>query len=167
MDQNIKRLFIKETNLKEKHESLDRAYRKRPKEYRNENAVDEMAICAAYLYGVEEQLFSLLSNMTQERRIDFINDLTELDFSNYEIELLLNSKSDDYLLQKYHIHKKSEHIQKIFKNNSIRFVKVLEQFVIKRQAYKKKPKDNLLEELVVLKSIIIKHLCVMEKLTQK
>nr|UPO71150.1 orf139 [Trichoplusia ni single nucleopolyhedrovirus] len=167
MDQNIKKLFIKETNLKEKQESLDKAYRKKPKEDRNENAVDEMTTCAAYLYGVEEQLYSLLSNMTQERRLDFINDLTELDFSNYEIEILLDSKSDDYLLKKFNVQKKSEHIQKIFKSNSNRFVRVLEQFVAKRQAYMKKPNDNLLEELVMLKSIIIKHLCIMEKLTQK
>ncbi|AAY84077.1 PKIP [Chrysodeixis chalcites nucleopolyhedrovirus] len=167
MDQNIKKLFIKETNLKEKHESLDKAYRKKPKEDRNESAIDEMTTCAAYLYGVEEQLFSLLSNVSQERRMDFINDLTELDFSNYEIELLLNTRSDEYLLKKFHVHKKSENIQKIFKSNSIRFVKVLEQFVVKRRAYKKKPKDTLLEELVILKSIIIKHLCIMEKLTQK
>jgi hypothetical protein len=132
----------------------------------DENTKNELIIMVADQFGIEEQLYSLRHNQTDDRRKEFINNLKELDFSNYEIEEMLNADVDCNLLsKKYKTTTKPESIQTAFANNSKKFVKILKQFVDKRNVYRKSENANLLQELVLLKSNLIKHLCTMEKLS--
>lgn len=132
----------------------------------DENTKNELIIMVADQFGIEEQLYSLRHNQTDDRRKEFINNLKELDFSNYEVEEMLNADVDcDFLSKKYKATTKPESIQTAFANNSKKFVKILKQFVDKRNVYRKSENANLLQELVLLKSNLIKHLCTMEKLS--
>jgi hypothetical protein len=166
MEEQIKQLYVKESNLRARYNQQADALMIKPESKRTQKVLDEMAICTAYLYGAEEQLHNLLTNRTESLQIEFINNLLELDFDNDEIERIAdNMQSDQYLCEKYEeINTKSKSVQTAFKNSSGKFAKILVQFIEKRKAYWKKSNKKLLEELVLLKSNIIKHLCIMEEL---
>ncbi|QAT90312.1 protein kinase interacting protein [Spodoptera exempta nucleopolyhedrovirus] len=162
-DQRIKLLSVKETNLRDQYENKVMSALKKGKI--DEQTKNELIIMVAEQFGIEEQLYSLRHNCTDERRKDFINNLNEIDFSNFEIELLLDDANKDYLKTKYKTAETlPESLQKVFDRNNDKFVKILKQFCTKRNVYRKNENSNLLEELVLLKCNLIKHLCVMEKL---
>ncbi|QEI03432.1 PKIP [Spodoptera cosmioides nucleopolyhedrovirus] len=169
MQNQITALTQKEFNLKTQYENKVVSILKKGKI--DENTRNEMIIMIAEQFGIEEQLYSLnrYGNSTEKRRKDFINNLNELDFSNYEIEEMLDAADAehcDFLMKKYKISEsaKPESIQKTFEKNSKKFIKILKQFVEKRNAYRKDENSSLLDELVLLKCNLIKHLCIMEKL---
>ncbi|QNV47788.1 protein kinase interacting factor [Alphabaculovirus altersperidaniae] len=167
-DERIAILTEKERNLKAQYENKVMAVLKKGKVI-DENTKNELIIMVAEQFGIEEQLYSLRHNSTDKRRKDFINNLNELDFSNFEIEQMLEetaatNENCKVLLKKYNVATKPPAIRTTFEKNNDKFVKILKQYIEKRNVYRKCESDTLLQELVLLKCNLIKHLCVMEKL---
>ncbi|AUV65289.1 PKIP-1 [Alphabaculovirus myunipunctae] len=169
MQARIEQLSAKESNLREHYQN--RVVAAILKNKYDERLQLELSVMVAEQFGLEEQLYSLRHNIvSKKRQTDFVNSLAELDYSNYEIETLVQNADYEYLPQKYKIDALPPTLQTVFRKNNKKFVKILKEFVDKRNLHRKKPNDKLLEELVLLKSNLIKHLCVMEKcanVTQK
>ena len=164
-DERITILAEKEKNLRTQYENKVLAVLKKGKI--DDNVKNELIIMVAEQYGIEEQLYSLRHNSTDKRRKDFINNLNELDFSNFEVEQMLDEDQNfDFFMKKYNVSTKPASIQTNFEKNCKKFLKILKQFIDKRNVYRGAKSENniLLEELVLLKCNLIKHLCVMEKL---
>ncbi|ABF47449.1 PKIP [Clanis bilineata nucleopolyhedrovirus] len=180
MDNTIIQLRVKENNLRKQYENKVEA--KLRKIFRNkinskqapdtkqlmseEQLQNDLYHLSAQLFGYEEQLFSLQNNTTHEHQVDFVNNLSEFDFTNAEIEQIVEEKNDKFFMDKFDAARLNHHLQSIFRKNSQSFIKGLVEFVNKRNVYRKKPNDRLLQELVLLKAKIIKHLCVMQKLAE-
>ncbi|AAZ38199.1 PKIP-1 [Agrotis segetum nucleopolyhedrovirus A] len=163
-ENRIEILSAKEANLRAQYENKVMSALKKGKI--DDAAKNELVIMVAEQFGLEEQLYSLRHNSTDKRRKDFINNLTELDFENDEIETMLDSATNkDFLSIKSNIVSKPQQIQKVFEKNNKKFLKVLKQFIDKRNVYRKTNNEKMLEELVMLKCNLIKHLCIMEKLS--
>lgn len=162
-ENRVELLAVKEANLRTQYENKVLSALKKGKI--DDDTKNELIIMVAEQFGLEEQLYSLRHNNTDKRRKDFINNLDELDFKNDEIEIMLDSVNNgDFLASKCNIASKPPSIRKVFDKNNIKFVKVLKQFVDKRNVYRKAENSKMLEELVMLKCNLIKHLCIMEKL---
>lgn len=168
MESKIKQLSVKETNLDKRYDSLVTACLKRNKKDRTLKQNDELFVCAASRLGLQEELYHLRLYKSKPREIpNFINDLMEFDYSNNQLEKLIDDQSIDQLVNDYNMTTcSSELILKEFKNHATKFVKALPQFVAKRRAYYRNPSDALSEELVCLKSTLIRHLCTLEELSK-
>jgi hypothetical protein len=162
MKKRIAALTQKESNLKTQYENKVISILKKGKI--DEETRNEMTVMMAEQFGIEEQLYSLNHYGDKRRRKDFVNDLSEFEFTNDEIEEMLKSSDDDFLLKKYKISSQPQSIQKTFEKNNKKFIKILKQFIEKRNVYRKCENDSLLEELVLLKCNLIKHLSIMSKL---
>ncbi|ABM45741.1 protein kinase-interacting protein 1 [Spodoptera frugiperda multiple nucleopolyhedrovirus] len=163
-NERITILAEKENNLRNQYDNKVLAVLK--KGQFTDAVKNELKIMAAEQFGIEEQLYNLRHNNTDNRRRDFINNFNELvDFNNEHIEHMYNNdENDDLLIKKYNITEKPKAIQDVFKKNNRKFIKILKQFIDKRNVYRSNENVALLEELVLLKCNLIKHLCVMEKL---
>ncbi|AIZ48591.1 pkip-1 [Agrotis segetum nucleopolyhedrovirus B] len=162
-DSRIELLSLKEMNLRSQYENKVLAALKKGKI--DDDIKNDLIVMVAEQYGLEEQLYSLRHNHTDRRRKDFINNLDELDFKNDEIEAMLLVENKDFLAKKCNIAAKPQLLQSVFEKNNKKFIKILQQFIHKRNVYRKTESYKLLEELVLLKCNLIKHLCIMEKLT--
>lgn len=163
MQKRIDELRVKEENLRASYDAKVISTIKKRKF--TEHTTNEFIVMVADRFGLEEQLYSLCNNTTTKQRKNFINNLQELNYSNDEIEDLL-AGNKELLPQKYKIAELPEMIQKVFHKHNERFVKVLKEFIDKRNVYRKTENDRLLEEIVMLKANVINHLCVMEKLVK-
>nr|UWK31553.1 pkip-1 [Spodoptera exigua multiple nucleopolyhedrovirus] len=162
MQKRIAALTQKESNLKNQYENKVLCILKKGKI--DEETRNEMTIMIAEQFGIEEQLYSLNHYSDKRRRKDFVNDLGEFEFTNDEIEEMLKTSEDDFLLKKYKVSARPRSIQKAFEYNNKKFIKILKQFIDKRNVFRKCENDSLLEELVLLKCNLIKHLSIMSKL---
>ncbi|QEI03636.1 PKIP [Rachiplusia nu nucleopolyhedrovirus] len=170
METKIKQLTVKENNLEKRYETLVTACLKRNKKERTDKQNDELVICVAAKFGLQEELYHLRLYKSNPREIPvFINDLMEFGYTNDELENLIDNQSIEHLLKKYNANLcSSEVILKEFKKHCHKFVKALPQFVDKRRAYYRSPSnERLAEELVCLKSTLIRYLCTMEELMKK
>lgn len=159
----IETLALKESNLRSQYENKVMAALRKGKI--DEQCKNDLIVMVAEQYGLEEQLYSLRHNNNHKRRNDFINNLNELGFDNREIEIMLdNDQNEDYLERKFNVSLKSDPLQCMFRKHYKKFLKILKQFVDKRNVYRKSENPKMLEELVMLKCNLIKHLCIMEKL---
>ncbi len=168
MENKIKLLSVKETNLEKRYDSLVTACLSKAKKDRTRKQQEELLVCVAARFGLQEELYHLRLYKSQPQEIpSFINDLMEFDYKNDELEKLIDSKSADNLIQRYEMSScTSELLLKEFKKHATKFVKALPQFVDKRRAYYRNPNERLTEELVCLKATLIRHLCTMEELAR-
>ncbi|AHH82692.1 PKIP [Buzura suppressaria nucleopolyhedrovirus] len=129
------------------------------------NCANELYAMSAHLFGMEEQLYYLDKLVNEKDRIDFVNNLGELQLSNDTVEKLY--KQGDYRCFVDHFKidtLNNSMMMSIIVKNAKQFTKVLAQFINKRNAYRKRPKCMLLDEVFYLKTILIKHYCIMEKI---
>nr|ANS70997.1 protein kinase interacting protein [Lymantria dispar multiple nucleopolyhedrovirus] len=163
----IQQLHVKVTKVREHYDEKVFVYLSgRTKNSRSAGLLQDLFYLKACLFALQEQLNTLESNCkTVKERVGFINDLFELDFSNEQIEALLKSKNVELLADKYHASALTEALRKPFDRNAEGLVRVLVEFVAKRKVYWKNENERLLDELVYLKSKLIKHLCLIEKLS--
>ncbi|AKC91652.1 skip-1 [Lambdina fiscellaria nucleopolyhedrovirus] len=173
MEEKVLRIRIKANNLRKQYENKIIILLKNNTS-KSAGFVNDVKHLEAILFGYEEQLYALDCHSTHSTRVDFVNNLCELGLSNAFIERLLAAAAVDLaesvklLINQYNGKRLNECLQKVFNLNARAFVRNLIQFVAKRKAYRKQNKkinEALLEELVLLKALIIKHLSVLIKLT--
>jgi polyhydroxyalkanoate synthesis regulator phasin len=163
----IEQLELKVKNLKRQYEDRVIKFLKTPVDRRTVKTQIEINHLRATIYGLEEQVYVLDRTLDNEQRaLNFINSVNDLGLDATEIDSLLDSQSDRLLLDKYFVHKLDDLTQRMFIANTSKFVRVLKQFVDKRQVYRKTPSSVLLEELTLLKSNLVKHMCVLDKLVE-
>lgn len=130
------------------------------------NSGNELYAMSAYLFGMDEQLYYLDTLVSEKDRIDFVNNLSELQLSNELVEKLYTTGNYKDLIAHFKIEKlTNDMMMSIMVKNAKRFTKVLAQFIDKRNAYRKKPKSVLLDEVFNLKINLIKHYCIMQKIS--
>ncbi|AGR56865.1 pkip [Hemileuca sp. nucleopolyhedrovirus] len=142
------------------------------------NLANQLYVMSAVLYGLDEQLYSVENNSSRQDKIDFVNNLNELGMDNAFIEELYDS--GDYLLLLAKLTQKDDpsrpdHMQKVLLKNCKKFTQILSQFVDKRKVFRKRYSrddanesfnDPLLKEIFLLKTLLIKHLCILEKISK-
>ncbi|AOT85584.1 pkip [Cyclophragma undans nucleopolyhedrovirus] len=138
--------------------------------YFNDNGVaiqhrdDKLLIVAADLHGCIEQIevLHMFIDATTATKLEFVYDFTDLDIDESDIKIIHDTKKIDYFSKKYnaanvlqahplaydHFLKESEH-----------FIDTLAMYYSARQN-----KNFCIDELVIIKSILIKHLCTLEYL---
>lgn len=168
MTERVMQLHAKECNLRKQYETKVMAYLKR-KSGSGETLQNELKSLSAMIFGLEEQIFHLENyTYSDKSKVDFINDLSEIDFSNFELETLIGDDRDkalDMIIQKYKAADMlNSTLMTIFKKHANNLIKILDQFISKRNIYRKKASSKMLDELVYLKSGVIKHLCIIERL---
>ncbi|AIE47759.1 pkip1 [Peridroma alphabaculovirus] len=162
MQSRIHQLASKESNLRAQYETKVMAALR--KGQFDERVKNELIVMVADQFGLEEQLYALRHNNTIKRQAEFVNHFNDIDYTNEEIEKLLGGDAA-YLDTKYNVRSDAAQVLRdTFIKNRDRFVKILKQFVDKRNVYRKNDSTKLLEELVMLKANLIKHLCIMEKI---
>ncbi|AIU41350.1 pkip [Sucra jujuba nucleopolyhedrovirus] len=129
------------------------------------NCVQELYAMSANLFGLDEQLYYLDNIKSKGDQVEFINNLSELQLSNDLVEDMYKRRDYNTILDHFGSDIKNEMMNRIMSKNAKRFVQVLAQFIDKRNAYRRKQKDNLLVELVSLKTLLIKHYCIMQKIS--
>nr|QGX02290.1 pkip [Mamestra configurata nucleopolyhedrovirus A] len=164
MQKRIEDLQSKEENLRASYDAKVISTIKKRKF--TDRTTHEFTIMVAEKFGLEEQLFSLCNNQSVKQQKNFIDNLRELNYSNEEVEHLYAGNME-ILPLKYKVVQEPDMIQKVFNKHHERFIKVLKEFIDKRNAYYKNENEKLLEEIVMLKANIIYHLCIMEKLVFK
>jgi Pkip-1 protein len=164
MEKRIEDLRVKESNLWKSY--TDKVFASIKNRKYTERSHADFTIMVADQFGLEEHIYSLCNNTDKKSQKYFVNNLEELNYSNDEIESLL-AMDKELLPKKYGIEQHPEPIQKAFYKHHERFLKVLKEFVDKRNVYRKTDSEKMLEELVMLKAHVIQHLCVMEKLVNK
>lgn len=165
MDTTIDRLIAKEKNLNDQYNDKVTAFLTDRRH--NDNVVfrTNLAVVLANIYAIQEQIYSLQHCSDDDKlKIDFINDLSEFNMDNDQIErLLAEDGTKETFLQNYTI-ENNELLTREMDKHASKFVKMLKQFVDKRKVYRAKPNTTLLNELALLKANIIKHFCTVEKL---
>ena len=168
--QQTQQLYSKLKNIRQHYDNKVFVYfTNRTKNSQNVKFFQDLFYLKAYLFALQEQLNCLeLNAKTDKSKAEFVGDLYELDFDNEQIESLLESRDPAALVAKYGAHRLPEFLRRSFDQNAEGLVRVIGEFVAKRKVHWKK-NDNvqLLDELVYLKSKIIKHLCMIEKLSDK
>ncbi|ABI35787.1 PK interacting protein [Ectropis obliqua nucleopolyhedrovirus] len=163
----IDNLHKKRNRYHDEYQQKVMAFLKRNKNEIYNNFVVELYIMSAVLFGMDEQVYSLDNNLSEANKIDFINNLNELGLQNDMVETMYKTQELDELLKQYSIDAiTNEIIVKVLKRNAKNFVGVLLQFLNKRNAYRKNANNSLLDEVVFLKALLIKHLCTMQKLSE-
>ncbi|AUF81644.1 pkip-1 [Malacosoma neustria nucleopolyhedrovirus] len=164
MNLAIDRLLTKEKNLN--HQYNDKVTAFLTNRRHNDNVIfkTNLAIVLANIYAIQEQIYALQHCSEDEKlQIDFINDLSELNMSNDQIEKLMLNDAKETFLQNYKID--NELLSNEIDKHAYKFIKMLTQFLDKRKVYRSKPNAALLEELTLLKANIIKQFCTVEKLS--
>jgi hypothetical protein len=165
LDNRIKQLTIKEQNLCNHYTNKIVSFLKKGKIENRESIRNECIKMQVEIFGLEEQLFVLRHYNSETKQIEFINNFNELELENCEIEGLYdNSLGIEFLLEKLQMKNVSDYFIKHFYSYSIKFIKILKEFITKRNHYRRKPSKLMLEELVLLKSNIIKLYCMMKRL---
>ncbi|QHB21785.1 PKIP [Artaxa digramma nucleopolyhedrovirus] len=169
MDAQIETLKKKINKYINEYQTKTEAFFRKGSKKNCQNLVDELYVMSATLFGLDEQVYSISNNACRDDQIEFINNLIEFGFSNELIENLYNTKDYNLILTQYMIAddktiKNNYSIYNMLISNCKKFINVLCQFVDKRNAYRKKANDSLLEELVLLKATLVKHLCIIQKL---
>lgn len=165
IDEQIVKLRAKRDSLRDQHKNkMKLFFEGLTKNSRGPKIQMDLYVTAASLFGLEEQLYSLENNVLQQDRVKFINNLSELGLDNELLEQLLKQPNDpEPLAATFKIESLSGAALNLFRLHTQKFVNVLVQFVAKRNAYRKKTCDNLLIELTLLKSLLIKHYCIVQK----
>ncbi|ACO53569.1 PKIP [Euproctis pseudoconspersa nucleopolyhedrovirus] len=169
MDHQISVLKQKRSKYTDEYQAKAEAFFRKGGKRNCQNLVNELYAMSAVLFGLNEQIFSVTNNFSRDERIEFINNLNEFGLDNEFVEKLCATRDNKLLLTHYKVadvdfDDSSRSIHNMLLSNCKKFTNVLCQFVDKRNAYRKKANDSLLAELVVLKSILVKHLCVIQKL---
>ncbi|QWO71659.1 protein kinase-interacting protein [Orgyia pseudotsugata single capsid nuclopolyhedrovirus] len=131
---------------------------------------DELFVMSATLFGLDEQIVNIEDNVCIKDKINFINNLEEFQLDKDVVEAIFERQDHNLLLSKVgadHLKQTTVgvSIEAVALRNAKRFANVLTQFVHKRNVYRKSKNDRLLDELVLLKSNLIKHFCILEKLS--
>ncbi|BAC67349.1 protein kinase interacting protein [Adoxophyes honmai nucleopolyhedrovirus] len=185
-NEKIITLKTKENNLRDQYENKVKTYLKRF------SAVNDIASklslkqlqhdlyqLDALLFGTEEQVYFLnnSNNVAKRDLIDNVNDLDHLALSKDEIMDMIENKSIDVFLKRIpSTCQLDEDYANILNKHAKGVMKVFTEFENKRKAFikqqylqefnklgKNKNTDKLLEEVILLKSVIIKHLCIFER----
>lgn len=168
MYDQILKLRLKEHNLQKQYEDKVKAFfqGKKPKQNRSQLQNEYIQICSN-LYGHREQLYSLESSIQNDKnKINYINSLSELQLKNEDIESLIETQDVNLLVEKFKATELNEFMFNVFQKNGNNLIKVLIQFVNKRNVYRKNNNEHLLNELILLKSLIVKHISIMKKLIE-
>ncbi|AXS67773.1 pkip-1 [Cryptophlebia peltastica nucleopolyhedrovirus] len=178
-DERIISLCSKEKDLRSQYESKVNSFFKNKGMKKSVDILqNELHQLDALIFGYEEQIhfLSTNNNVARQEMVDNVNDLDHLGIDKNFIERMIVDKLDDSLFEIYNTEILNENIIKTFRKHSNKFVKVLCQFDDKRKAYSKKEfnreknkknideNNNLLVELILLKSNLVFHLCTMEKI---
>ncbi|ABY65839.1 PK interacting protein [Orgyia leucostigma nucleopolyhedrovirus] len=131
---------------------------------------DELFVMSATLFGLDEQIIAIENNVCTQDKINFVNNMDEFQLDNDVVETIFERQDHNLLMAKVGADRlgastASAPIEAMALRNAKRFTSVLTQFVNKRNVYRKTNNTRLLDELLLLKSIMIKHFCVLEKLT--
>jgi hypothetical protein len=133
----------------------------------SEEISERLLITAANIHGIIEQIESLncLLNSSENEKLEFVTDNSELDISENELEMLCENKNLSYFSSKYNA-------AIVLKNHPVaydHFLKQTEYFInsINELRTALQVNDYTLTELVILKSTIIKCLCTLEFLINK
>nr|WUR10728.1 PK-interacting protein [Calliteara abietis nucleopolyhedrovirus] len=137
-----------------------------------QNSTEELFIMSATLFGYNEEIIALENGSIETgEAIDFINNLSEFQLDNDVIETLIRTKDHVYFLSAVKADRccfddDNVRIVASLNRNGKKFTGLLDQFVQKRNRYRSTAADSLLRELVLLKGLLIRHFCVVEKLAQ-
>ncbi|QYC92740.1 Protein kinase interacting factor [Trabala vishnou gigantina nucleopolyhedrovirus] len=185
MNDHIMTLRHKRDKYREQYQSKAVMYFKKSGAALDHNYVREMYVMSATLFGLDEQVYSIENDATTKNdKLNFINNLNELGLDKETIETIYNTIDHVCIMSHYNVNADSwvlvnnkmtnndasdestKNVYTILVRNAKKFTNVLVQFVNKRNAYRKKENDILLDELVLLKSTLIKHLCIIQKLSE-
>jgi hypothetical protein len=163
MNVAIDRLLTKEKNLNDQYNDKVNAFLTNRRHNDNVIFKTNLAIVLANIYAIQEQIYALQHCLEDKKlQIDFINDLSEFNMSNDQIEQLLVDDAKNTFVKNYKID--NELLSKEIDKHASKFIKMLIQFIDKRKVYRAKPNTMLLDELTLLKANIIKQFCTIEKL---
>ncbi|AKR17324.1 PKIP [Urbanus proteus nucleopolyhedrovirus] len=164
----IESLHQKITTLDEEYKKRVMAFFKNTKKSNSLALQNELYTLYAKKYSLEIQLLNVEKylNANKMEQINFINSMVELNTPPFVIDQCYENSECDYFLNKYNYDVFNDSLQQAINNNLKRFKSVLIQFIDKRNSYRKKQKDYVLTELVLLKCTLIKHIYFIEKLVE-
>lgn len=132
---------------------------------KNDGAIEKMLCLAAEIKGCVEQLelVNQYINVADDEKLNFVQDCSDLDFDDKSLKYLCATKNVAYFIQKYNA-MTVLNTQPLVYNS---FLKHSEFFINAICQLKEKQQQNVsLNELIKLKLIAIKHLCVLEYLIE-
>nr|AFS52004.1 DekiORF127 [Dendrolimus kikuchii nucleopolyhedrovirus] len=125
---------------------------------------DKLLIVAADLYGSIEhiEVLQMFIDATAAIKLKFAHDFTDLDIDKTDVKMLHDTKKIDYFSIKYNapsVLQAHPLAYEHFLNQSERFIDTL---VLYYNIYHNE--NCCVDKIVILKSILIKHLCILEYL---
>jgi hypothetical protein len=132
------------------------------------NFATELYIMSATIMAIEQQLNCLTPLHNQQTQTNFVNNLNEFKLDSESLDILITEKNfKQFVRNQFNVDESmNEKLLHILECNSNKFVRTLCEFVKKRNAYRKRPKDVLLHEIVLLKSLMIRYMTIMTKIVE-
>ncbi|UZE89795.1 PKIP-1 [Parapoynx stagnalis nucleopolyhedrovirus] len=131
----------------------------------NDKLCEKLLILAADINGLVEQIdvLNFFISSPDSDRVIFVSDNSDLDICDTDLQVLYETKCIDYFLIKYNANVLLKDFPVLYNY----FLKQNELFIDNITRLNEIKHSSNIEELMIIKSIAIKHLCTLEFLINK